>query len=1075
MTATKSARRRQQDLISRFEFLSLRLLLPLALLALVVLGWLFTYQTVQEQDRLEIFADMQRGQTLLASRMQSSIAYQLRQGKLDGVRQQLESLGNAPEIKIALLENGQGKVISAMDPSATGKDATSIDPEATLDVPTGGRTWVSLERNLVLSAYPVPHPPSAGTNKQLSARNYILFIVGDPAYMLSERTALTQEWIKKTSWTAAALFLVAWLMMHFLVSRRIGKLMQAVVAFEHGVTGAFSGLSGNDEIGRLGQAFDAMVHAHRHATLKMRKLLQAVEQSAASVIITDPRGVIEFVNPAFTAITGYTQEEAIGMKTSMLSAGKTPPETYTDMWNTISTGGTWRGEMLNRRKNGELYWDSITISPVRDEKNAITGFVAIQEDITSRKEADLALQRNEAIQRAVFDGALDGIVLMNDRGIITGWNKQAENIFGWPQEEAVGRVLSEMLIPQRYREAHTLGVQHYLADGTAKVLNMRIEIESLHRDGHEFPIELAITPVSIGEKHLFSAFVRDITERKAAENKLLLNAHILNSISEGVAVTDARQMFCFINPAFTAITGYTAEEVIGKSPKLLSSGLMERTFYGDMWGNITESGRWQGEIIDRRKNGESYPEWLSISVLKDAQGAITHYVSVFADISERKAVERRITHMAQHDFLTGLPNRMLLLDRMGQALSHARRVGSKVAVMFLDLDKFKHINDMLGHVIGDKLLQEVAGRISRISRSGDTVCRLGGDEFVLMLTELEKAEGASGIAEKLLEAVAGRIVIDGHEVEITTSIGIALFPDDGKEGNELLQQADAAMYHAKQNGRNNYHFFTSEMNRRALERISIERNLRHALEREEFTLYYQPQVDLGSMRLVGAEALLRWKDPENGEMIPPTRFISVAEENGMIASIGEWVLRESCRQMAEWRKSGLPEISVSVNLSAVQFRQKDLGEKVRAILNQYGISPSSLELEITETAVMQDAEAAIALLKEMKKMGVQLAMDDFGTGYSSLSHLKQLPIDKLKIDKSFVRDIAHDPDDAAIVSTIISMARNLKLKVIAEGVETDRQLAFLNQHGCDLAQGYYFAPPVPQDEFSAYFKRNFHA
>ncbi len=942
MTAVPSARQRQQERSSRFEFLSLRLLMPLALLAVLALGGAYTYVTVLEQDRLETFAHLQRDQTILALRLRASIADALREQEPDDIQRLLATLGNASEIKVALLEDEQGRVVSSMDPSLKGKDAAGIDPAATLAVPADGRTWVSAARNLVLSAYPVSPLSTNGTGRSSSQRTYMLFMAADPAPILADRAAFTQAWMERTSWMVAVLFLTVWLLMHVLVSRRIGKLMRAVAEFEHGNIGISSGVSGNDEIGRLGEAFDAMVEAHWQSSLKTRKLLQAAEQSAASVIITDLNGVIEYVNSAFTAITGYSRAEAIGMKTSVLSAKQTPREVYMDMWKTITAGGTWRGEMLNRRKNGELYWDSITISPVRNEQGNMVNFVAIQEDITARK---------------------------------------------------------------------------------------------------------------------------------ATENKMALNAHILESVNEGIAVTDAQQKFCYINPAFTAITGYTAEEVIGKSPRLLSSGLMERTFYGNMWGNLNESGRWQGEIIDRRKNGESYPEWLSISVLKDAQGAITHYVSVFSDISERKAVERRITYMAQHDFLTGLPNRMLLLDRMTQAISHARRDAHKVAVMFLDLDKFKHINDMHGHVVGDKLLQEVAARISRISRSGDTVCRLGGDEFVLMLTDMEKAEDASGIAEKLLDSVSGTCLIDGHEIDITTSIGIALFPEDGKDGNELLRHADAAMYHAKQSGRNNYHFFTSDMNRRALERMAIEKKLRHALERGEFALYYQPQIDLRTMKLVGAEALLRWKDPDSGELIPPSNFIPIAEENGMIVPIGEWVLGEACRQMAEWHKLGLPEIPVSVNLSVVQFRQKDLCEHVRKILHQHKLAPSNLELEITETAVMKDAETAIAVLGRMKEMGVHLAMDDFGTGYSSLSYLKQLPIDKLKIDQTFVRDIAHDPDDAAIVSTIISMARNLKLKVTAEGVETDRQLAFLNQHGCDQGQGYYFSPPLPHQEFLAFFRK----
>jgi len=932
---------------ARFEWVSLRLLLPLAMLALVALARFYTYETAIEQDRVEVLADMQRNQAALAARLRVVIGDALRDRELRDVQRHLAVLGGMAEIRMALVADQNGKVLAATQPSLAGKDAARIDPAAQISGLSGGRTWVAPDRNLILSAYPITLDSVARGEKRAPDSTGLLFMAADPAPLLAEREALTRSWMEKTNWVVAAFTLFAWLLVHFLVSRRIGRLMQAVDTFGMQMSGILSrvpgsGVSGKDEIGRLGHAFDSMMHAHAQATMKTRLLTQAVEQSAASVIITDRKGVIEYVNSAFTVITGYARQEVIGRNTSVLSAGQTSPEVYKELWRTINAGKTWRGEMLNRRKNGELYWDAVIINPVLGADGAIGHFVAVQEDIT---------------------------------------------------------------------------------------------------------------------------------ERKRVEQTLLLNAHILNNVSEGIAVTDAEQRFCFVNPAFTAITGYAAEQVIGKSPKLLSSGLMEKTFYGKMWGGIVETGRWQGEIIDRRKSGESYPEWLSISVLKDEHGKITHYISVFADISERKAVEQRMTHMAQHDFLTGLPNRMLLLDRMAQALTHARRIGRKVAVMFLDLDRFKNINDMLGHVVGDKLLQEVAGRISRTSRSGDTVCRLGGDEFVVMLTDIERSDDVSGIADKLLESVAGTCLIDGHEVEITTSIGISIFPDDGDEGSVLLQHADAAMYHAKQNGRNHYHFFTSEMNRRALERMTIEKKMRHALERGEFALHYQPQIDLRTQRMVGAEALVRWRDPETGEMIAPARFVPIAEENGMIAQIGEWVLGEACRQMAAWRRMALPEISIAVNLSAVQFRQKNLGEQVQKILREHDIAPSRIELEITETAVMHDAEGAIGLLNELKEMGVKLAMDDFGTGYSSLSYLKRLPIDKLKIDQSFVRDIAQDPDDAAIVSTIISMARNLKLQVVAEGVETGAQLAFLNQHGCDQAQGFYFARPVPHHEFATYLSK----
>ncbi|MDO8413812.1 MAG: EAL domain-containing protein, partial [Gallionellaceae bacterium] len=521
----------------------------------------------------------------------------------------------------------------------------------------------------------------------------------------------------------------------------------------------------------------------------------------------------------------------------------------------------------------------------------------------------------------------------------------------------------------------------------------------------------------------------------------------------------------FVNPAFSTITGYSMAEVIGKNPRLLHSGLMNESFYQEMWRSINETGRWQGELIDARRNGEKFVEWMSLNVLKDEQGKASHYIAVFSDISERKSVEERLAYMAQHDFLTDLPNRVLLMDRLAQAIVYAEREHHKVAIMFLDLDSFKGINDTLGHQIGDKLLQSVASRIRSAARASDTVSRQGGDEFVIMLPDIEDADAVSLIAAKLLEAISQPYLIDGNEIDITTSIGISVFPEDGRDSDVLIKYADAAMYHAKANGRNNYQFFTDEMNRRALDRMAIDKKLRHALERNEFYLHYQPQVDLRTGRIIGVEALLRWDHPEVG-LIPPDKFIHIAEENGLIIPIGEWVLREACRQNSAWRSLGLPDIVMVVNLSAVQFRQPNLGEIIMDSLRTSGLDSSGLELEITEGAVMQDAEAVVLLLHKLKDLGIKLAVDDFGTGYSSLSYLKRFPIDKLKIDQSFVRDITIDQNDAAIVTTIISMARNLNLKAIAEGVETADQLAFLVQQECDEMQGHYFSQPMSANNFA---------
>lgn len=802
-----------------------------------------------------------------------------------------------------------------------------------------------------------------------------------------------------------------------------------------------------------------MIQVTNENSIGMRLLSTAVEQSAASVIITNTQGVIEFVNPAFTTITGYSVEEAIGNRTNILNSGLTKPEVYQDMWSTIMSGRTWRGEMLNRRKNGELYWDGVVISPIRDDHDEISHFVAVQEDISFRKQAEVEY-------KSILHTSHDGYWLVSARDArFLEVNVAAANMLGYSVDE-----LKELSIP----DVEAAQSPEYIAQNIQAIMSspsksVCFETRHRHRDGHIIDVEVSTQYIDV-RGGVFVAFIRDISERKAVEEKLLLNMHILNGISEGVAVTDSAQKFIYVNPAFTAITGYSAKDVLGRNPKLLSSGLMERTFYGKMWDDLNDTGHWEGEIIDRRKNGESYVEWLSISTLKDEHGDVHHYVSVFSDISDRKAAEKRVAHMAQHDFLTGLPNRMLLLDRMAQAIAHSRREGKMVALMFFDLDRFKNINDTLGHLVGDKFLKIVAERISRASRSSDTVSRLGGDEFVVMLTDLQSADDVPPVATKMLESVAGNCVIDGHEIEITTSIGISLFPADGEDGETLLMRADTAMYHAKQQGRNHYQFFTSEMNRRAFERMDIEQRLRQAVKRDELELYYQPQIDRISGKLIGAEALLRWNTKQG--MVSPGAFIPIAEETGLIIPIGEWVLREACRQSTEWRKMGVPEIVVSVNISTVQCRQKNFAKLVSSVLDETGLPAAGLELEITESAVMNDAETAILTLYEIKKAGVQLAMDDFGTGYSSLIYLKRLPLDKLKIDQTFVRHMVDDADDAMIVSTIINMARNLGLKHIAEGVETKEQVELLSLYGCDEMQGYYFGKPMPADEFAEYFRKH---
>jgi diguanylate cyclase (GGDEF)-like protein len=450
-------------------------------------------------------------------------------------------------------------------------------------------------------------------------------------------------------------------------------------------------------------------------------------------------------------------------------------------------------------------------------------------------------------------------------------------------------------------------------------------------------------------------------------------------------------------------------------------------------------------------------------VVRDPAGRPVNYIEIFSDISERKEREERVRHLAHHDFLTDLPNRVLLNDRIAQAIALAERNRTQVAVMFLDLDRFKNVNDSLGHTVGDKLLQEVARRLRASMRASDTVSRQGGDEFVILIPDMVDAADVARAAQKVLDGVSHPYSIDGHELVTTPSIGISVYPNDGREVETLLKNADAAMYHAKESGRNNYQFFTQDMNTRALERLSLERSLRRAIDRGELRLHYQPQYDVRTRHIVGVEALIRWEHPDLG-LLPPGRFMLFAEDTGLILPMGEWVLREACRQNRQWQTQGLPPVRVAVNISALQFRNTRFTHTVETALKEADLESRWLVLEVTESVIMQDAERVTDSLNQLKSLGLELAIDDFGTGYSSLSYLKRFPIDRLKIDQSFVRDITSDKDDAAITSAIIGLTRNLGLRTIAEGVETREQLEFLQLHGCDEAQGFLFSRPLTPDE-----------
>ncbi len=806
----------------------------------------------------------------------------------------------------------------------------------------------------------------------------------------------------------------------------------------------------------------------REAEDMQRKLSRAVEQSPVSIIITDPRGNIEYVNARFTQITGYGSDEVVGRRMGLLKSGQTPDSTYGMLWQTVLAGREWSGELLNRRKNGELYWDSVHIMPVLDADGTVTHFVSMQEDITARKQAALQLGESESRFRAIFENSRDAILLL--RGEQCAFvNPACARMFGFAApEDVVDRSALDLFAPRsramvreniRRRGAGEAAPIAYEAHGLRHAGNDGQDKGHGEGQDEEFDIELRVsTYAHAGEQYILT-LIRDISERKRDEEKLRLWATVFENSGEAVMITDADNRIVLVNEAFTRITGYAADEVVGHNPSLLGSGRHDHAFFQQMWQSLRSRHHWQGEIWDRRKNGEVYPKWLGISAVSDAGGALSHYVAIFSDISERKAAQDRIEYLAHHDPLTGLPNRLLLRDRFVQAAAQAERTQQRVALLFLDLDRFKTVNDSLGHPVGDRLLQALAGRLGGCVREADTISRQGGDEFIVIAGDLPTPEAAAGIAQKILEHLHPQFEIDGHVLSASFSIGISLFPDDGHDFDTLLQKADTAMYHAKDAGRNAYRFYTEQMNVDALERLLIQNRIRKAVEQREFVLHYQPQVELASGRITGVEALLRWNNPELG-LVAPARFIPIAEESGQIVALGEWVLHEACRQGQAWREAGLPPLTMAVNISALQLQRGNLVRTVLAALAESGFDAGSLELELTESILIHEVDKTLDTVRELQALGIKISIDDFGTGYSSLSYLKRFAVDRIKIDRSFVRDITTDPEDAAIVRAVIQMARSLHLVTLAEGAETQAQIDYLREEGCEAVQGFFYSRPL---------------
>ncbi len=593
------------------------------------------------------------------------------------------------------------------------------------------------------------------------------------------------------------------------------------------------------------------------------------------------------------------------------------------------------------------------------------------------------------------------------------------------------------------------------------------------RDGNDdlrvIAIRVAGVLVSLAISGLLGLGQMQMRRIRARDADLSLAAGVIQSSNASLMITDDQDRIVAINPAFARLTGLEREAILGKVSSTVVSAPYNPDTHAAFVQRIITEGHWTGELDDHRANGDVYPKRLSIFPVPSPEGSIDHYVHSFTDISERKAAERQIHHLAHHDALTGLPNRLSLQVRMEQAMADARRHGTLIGVMMIDMDHFKDINDTLGHHVGDALLVDVAQRLLCCVRLSDVVARLGGDEFVVLVTDMASTLTAAAVADKIVAALSAPYQIDEYRLHSTPSVGIGIFPNDGTSVDTLLRNVDAAMYHAKASGRNNYQFFNESMSVNASERLALHSSLHNAIDLRQFVLHYQPQIEIGSGRLIGVEVLVRWMHPERG-LVPPNSFIPIAEESDLIIQLGEWILEEACRQLDEWRRKGL-QMRMSVNLSARQLRSKSLLPQIEKALFHYGFEADNLELEITESVAMENPDATLRMLGQLRELGVELAIDDFGTGYSSLSHLKLMPLQRLKIDRSFVKDIESDPDDAAICAATISLAHNLGLSVVAEGVETEAQLAFLRDLGCECVQGYLFSKPLPAAELEDWIAR----
>jgi len=838
------------------------------------------------------------------------------------------------------------------------------------------------------------------------------------------------------------------------------RLMRFSDRLSHGDFDTRLEAGGNDELGRLAAQLEQMRAAIRQLFedigQREERFRTIVTQVPGAVFRYRPDGPIDFISDAIEEIVGYTASQLMRSNTHAWVDLICPEDRRMHRRAVKQAVGAMQPYALEYRiidAVGTERWVAENGQPQAGPQGLVwvDGIIA---DISQRKHHEMRIEALLTEQSAILDNVMFGVMFVRNRRIVSV-NRRCEELFGYGHGGMTGSSTA-IVFPTQY-EFEEAGERQYPA--LAAGGDFSEERHYRRQDGSLFWALVsgcALDPLRPGEGSIW--VYADITARKEAEEKLRLSATVLEHIADAVMVVDIEGVIVAVNPAFTQITGYTEAEAVGQHSSLTRSGRHDDLFYQTMWDELIASGFWRGEIWRRRKNGEIYLEWLTISAVRDTRALTTHYVGVCSDITIIKQAQEKLDHLAHHDPLTALPNRLLFHDRLQHALQRATRDEEQLAILFIDLDRFKNVNDTLGHHIGDELLQQVAAQLSARLRDGDTLARLGGDEFIVLLEKVDGQYGATQVAEKLVTMFEQPFLVAGHELFVTCSVGVSLFPGDAQDLNMLIRNADVAMYQAKARGRNGYRFYAPSMTGEGIERLRLETFLRRSIEKNEIFLNYQPQVEIDTGRLVGVEALVRWNHPELG-LIAPARFIPLAEDSGFINQLGKWVLDEACRQMMRWQEQGLRVPKIAVNLSVKQFERGSIAGMVAAILAETGLEPQRLQLEVTESVIMNTGDA-LGFINDLHAIGVGLAIDDFGTGYSSLAYLKQLPVQTLKIDRSFIKDISTDANDEAIAIAIIQLGKSMHLSVIAEGVETQEQAAFLLRHGCKLAQGYFYSKPV---------------